>query len=286
MYKIIDIRHTGSFGERGTKRRENPYRKRIGRTVTDELVNSSKPGNQLILQYVTDENGNDYSDKFLCCSKLVNKSIQGDEVFLETRNSIYVLEKIKEKKLFCIIGRTSSGKTSLTKAVAKRLNLKVVKSYTTRPLRPGEIEKESDHYFISEEEYPNYKNDIVAYTEINGYRYFTTSKELEECDMYVIDPEGYYILSNKIYSGEYLKGIKTIPIYISTPYDIAKERAAERGDDLKAWDERYDSENAQFSEFEDYLVDGSLEAYAIHNVGYFGDIVGIMKNIILKEQGS
>lgn len=96
MYKIIDIRHTGSFGERGTKRREGPYPKRIGRTVTDELVNSSKPGNQLILQYVTDENGNDYSDKFLCCSMLVNKSFQGDEVYLETRNSIYVLEKINE----------------------------------------------------------------------------------------------------------------------------------------------------------------------------------------------
>lgn len=81
------------------------------------------------------------------------------------------------KKIFCIIGRTSSGKTSLAKEVAKQLNLKVVKSYTTRPLRPGETESESDHYFISEKDYPKYKNDIVAYTEINGYRYFTTEKE-------------------------------------------------------------------------------------------------------------
>lgn len=96
MYKIIDIRHTGSFGERGTKRRENPYRKRIGRTVTDELVNSSKPGNQLILQYVTDENGNDYSDKFLCCSKLMAKSCEKNRVILETKNTIYILEKINE----------------------------------------------------------------------------------------------------------------------------------------------------------------------------------------------
>lgn len=96
MYKIIDIRHTGSFGERGTKRRETPYLKRIGRTVTDELVNSSKPGNQLILQYVTDENGNDYSDKFLCCSKLMSKSFQENQVILETRHTIYTLEKINE----------------------------------------------------------------------------------------------------------------------------------------------------------------------------------------------
>lgn len=96
MYKIIDIRHTGSFGERGTKRRESPYSKRIGRTVTDELVNSSKPGLQLILQYITDENGNDYSDKFLCCSMLIDKILQGKQVILETQNTIYILEKIDE----------------------------------------------------------------------------------------------------------------------------------------------------------------------------------------------
>lgn len=94
MYKIIDIQHSGSFGKRGTTRADGRYPKRIGRTVTDELVNSSKLGNQLILQYITDENGNDYSDKFLCCSKLMSKSFQENQVILETRNSIYVLEKI------------------------------------------------------------------------------------------------------------------------------------------------------------------------------------------------
>lgn len=96
MYKIIDIQHAGPFGKRGTTRADGRYPKRIGRTVTDELVNSSKPGNQLILQYITDENGNDYSDRFLCCSKLVSKSFQENQVILETRHTIYILEKINE----------------------------------------------------------------------------------------------------------------------------------------------------------------------------------------------
>ena len=182
------------------------------------------------------------------------------------------------KKLFCIIGRTSSGKTSLAKEVAKQLNLKVVKSYTTRPLKPGEIEKESDHYFISEEEYPNYKNDIVAYTEINGYRYFTTSKELSDADLYVIDPKGYFMLSGKISSVECLKDTKLIPIYVTTSYDISKKRASARGDDLKAWEERGKSEN--------YILEYSLNVYMINNDGHFLDSVGNMKNIIIKEQGS
>lgn len=281
MYKIIDIRHTGSFGERGTKRREAPYLKRIGRTVTDELVNSSKPGNQLILQYVTDENGNDYSDKFLCCSKLVNKSIQEDEVFLETRNSIYVLEKIKEKKLFCIIGRTSSGKTSLTKEVAKQLNLKVVKSYTTRPLRPGEIEAESDHYFISEEEYPNYKNDIVAYTEINGYRYFTTREELDKSDIYVIDPKGFYELLYWYSIGKIQA--QPIPIYIYLPDSLGYIRACARGDNMEVWQERSKAEDNQFKDFESAVEDTSM--YSINN-NIFEDSIERLKDIITKEQGS
>lgn len=94
MYKIIDIQHAGSFGERGAQRTDGQYPKRIGRTVTDETVENIQPGYQLILQYITDENGNDYSDKFLCCSKLMSKSFQENQVILETRNSIYVLEKI------------------------------------------------------------------------------------------------------------------------------------------------------------------------------------------------
>ena len=96
MYKIIDIQHSGSYGERGTTRTDLRYPKRIGRIVTDETVNNSELGYQLILQYITDENGNDYSGKFLCCSKLMNKNFQGNQVILETRNTIYILEKINE----------------------------------------------------------------------------------------------------------------------------------------------------------------------------------------------
>lgn len=188
------------------------------------------------------------------------------------------------KKLFCIIGRTSSGKTSLTKEVAKQLNLKIVKSYTTRPLRSGEIEAESDHYFISEKDYPQYKDDIVAYTEINGYRYFTTNKELNDADLYVIDPKGYYMLLFKVYVDKILNGVPPVPIYIALDHDIARKRASNRGDALEDWDERYQSEDAQFKEFEDFI--SVKKGYVINNNSEFKYAVEIMKKIILREQGS
>ena len=37
--------------------------------------------------------------------------------------------------VFCIIGRTASGKSTIVNAVAKDLNLKILKSYTTRARR-------------------------------------------------------------------------------------------------------------------------------------------------------
>lgn len=96
MYKIADIQHSGRFGERGMARNDGRYPRRIGRTVTDETVDNCEVGRQLILQYVADEKGMDYSDRFLCCSKLMGKSQEKNKVILETNNTIYCLEKVDE----------------------------------------------------------------------------------------------------------------------------------------------------------------------------------------------
>lgn len=185
------------------------------------------------------------------------------------------------KKLFCIIGRTSSGKTSLTKEVAKQLNLKVVKSYTTRPLRPGEIEEESDHYFISEDEYPKYQKDIIAYTEINGYRYFATREELDKTDIYVIDPKGFYELLYWYSIGKIQA--QPIPIYIYLPDSLGYIRACARGDNMEVWQERSKAEDSQFKDFESVVEDTSM--YSINN-NIFEDSIERLKDIITKEQGS
>lgn len=155
------------------------------------------------------------------------------------------------KTLFCIVGRTASGKDSLTSSVIDELNLKQVISYTTRPKR---INEENTHIFIEEKEFENYKNDIVAYTEINGYKYFCTKEQLLESDIYIIDPNGV----------DYLKkqnlGLKLITIYVNVDYDTRYQRAINnRKDDVEVFIKRNLSENAQFENFEknrlyDYMV--------------------------------
>ena len=145
---------------------------------------------------------------------------------------------------FLFVGRTASGKSSIAKAVGDKMGLKQVVSYTTRPMRKNE-KNGSDHIFISDDDVDRYKDDIAAYTEINGYKYFTTFDIIDHSDIYVIDPNG--IDNLKIKCGDMYDFIE---IYIRTPQKIAEERARKRGDRLKDFKERWVSENKQFSDYE------------------------------------
>lgn len=173
-------------------------------------------------------------------------------------------------KLFLIIGRTAVGKTSLAKQAAKELNLKIVKSYTTRPQRANEVEEVSDHYFINESDVKKYKNDIVAYTEINGYKYFATKNEVEKSDLYVIDPDGIKYLK-KNFDKDFVE------IYIRVPFSTGKQRAKNRKDNK--YEERYKKENEQFSEYEKRAE----YHYQILNDGTFEEGVNKLIRIIKKE---
>lgn len=145
---------------------------------------------------------------------------------------------------FLFIGRTASGKSSIAKAVCKRMGLTQVASYTTRPMRKSE-KNGSDHIFITDEEVSQYEDDIAAYTEINGYKYFTTYDVIDKADIYVIDPIG--VDNLKIKCGDRYEFVE---IYIRTPQKLSETRARVRGDKLKDFKQRWVSENQQFTDYE------------------------------------
>lgn len=145
---------------------------------------------------------------------------------------------------FLFIGRTASGKSSIAKAVCEKMGLTQVVSYTTRPMRKSE-KNGSDHIFISDEDVAQYENDIAAYTEINGYKYFTTYDVIDNADIYVIDPIGVDNLKIKCWDR-----YEFVEIYIRTPQKLAETRARMRGDNLKDFKQRWVSENKMFSDYE------------------------------------
>ena len=60
---------------------------------------------------------------------------------------------MSKKTIFLVAGRSAVGKSSLIHAVCEKTGLVPVKSYATRPPRPGETSENSDHIFISEPDY-------------------------------------------------------------------------------------------------------------------------------------
>lgn len=162
------------------------------------------------------------------------------------------------------MGRTCSGKTTLAKTVTATLHMKVLRSYTTRPMREGENEHTSDHIFISEDEVKLFQGKIVAYTEINGYKYFVTKDMIMESDIYVIDPNGYKMLVDTV-KRKNMK-IKLIPIYIDVDVADQERRYRARGNTRNEFWERYKSEAERFDKFEEEM-DG-YHTYVIKNIDF------------------
>ncbi|WP_173015544.1 MULTISPECIES: hypothetical protein [unclassified Lactonifactor] len=178
--------------------------------------------------------------------------------------------------VYCIIGRSCSGKSAICKGAAEELKLKVLQSYTTRSKRNGETEEESDHIFIKAEEVDALRQDMVAYTERCGYCSFTTRQQLMESDICIINPSGYYELKLKTKDMD----IMLVPIYITVPYRTAIKRAKKRGG-FESWKENYDKENNEFGSFEK----SNIIEYRILNDNDLEEAVGKLVRIINKVRG-
>lgn len=149
-----------------------------------------------------------------------------------------------------IVGRSGVGKDTLAGILQKEYGLKMVKSYTTRPKR---YENEDTHIFITPEEVKNYPIK-VAETNIKGYDYFATKQQVEECDMYIIDPIGLYTLVKRMPETEF------IVIYIYADAKQRKEMAMARESDKATAESIYNARNKaedkQFASFEEKILYG------------------------------
>lgn len=103
------------------------------------------------------------------------------------------------KPLFCILGASASGKSTLVQKLEIELNMKQIDSYTTRPPR---YEGEAGHTFVTEEEFQSL-SDIVAYNYYLDNHYGVTSQQIDDeaHDLYVVDQTGLNELKEK-YTGD------------------------------------------------------------------------------------
>ena len=125
------------------------------------------------------------------------------------------------KPLLLLVGKSASGKTTIANLLEKEYGYKQVQSYTTRPPR---YKSETGHIFVSDEEFDNL-GELAAFTLYNGHKYGTTYNQIDECDIYVIDPDGVKTLLKN-----YRRDRDIIILYFDASVHTRINRMLERGD--------------------------------------------------------
>lgn len=161
--------------------------------------------------------------------------------------------------LFVVSAASGTGKTSLLKALLEKVefDLKLSISYTTRPMRPGEINGVHYH-FVSHETFKEMiaGNEFLEYAEVFQH-YYGTSKNavLQQLQ------EGHDVILEIDWQGaaqicEYFS--EAVSIFILPPsIEILKERLLKRGQDsMEVVQQRLEKSRLEISHYADfhYLV--------------------------------
>lgn len=157
------------------------------------------------------------------------------------------LAKFFNNDITLIIGRSGTGKSTIEKKLCDTYNVKTIKSYTTRPPRSSD---DNTHIFIDDSDYDKFEPKIAT-TTINGVRYFATLDQFNESKIYVIDPRGMYELINNMPD----KQFNLLYLNISKEQHQAqlKNRRKNSDETEESQKKRLESENQQFTEFEQKL---------------------------------
>lgn len=177
-----------------------------------------------------------------------------------------------DSKLFIISGHSGSGKTSLMREIMDN----ELMSFTTRPMRKGEVNG-VDYHFISEDEYLKMLCDrkLAEHNKYSGNYYGITKREIKnkfsKGDAFaIVDMNGALQLKE-------ILGEQCVSIFLYTDYSYMIQRLKERGDTEKNIIERSRLYNKEVDTKRHY--DYTIK----NNQGKFDITKDILYNIIKAE---
>lgn len=152
--------------------------------------------------------------------------------------------------IICIVGASGSGKTTASMILQQQFGWNAIVSYTTRPMRKGEINGK-DHWFVKKDQVPP-QNRMCAYTQFGGYEYWTEWNQFQTLfpSVYVIDEKGLVDLQSKIMSFSFT--LVTIKIKRDNLQGIDEKRRERDNERIHIPDELYDyiiKNNGSIEEF-------------------------------------
>ena len=173
--------------------------------------------------------------------------------------------------MIVLSGKTCSGKNFI-RDLLKNEGIDPVVTYTTRPMREGEIDGKTYHYLSQEEFQQKLKDgffvEFTKYQAPDGEARFYGSHFSKEDDnkVIILNPDGIDALRNS-------SQLEVTPVifYIDTPDSLIRERAVKRGDNSQEVEQRLKQDNIDFkgiTEKADIVVrnDGGLKPESLINV--------------------
>lgn len=188
----------------------------------------------------------------------INYSITQDKTYFDKLCNLNTDDFKPKKTIFCIVGESGSGKDTLVDYTLKEFGIpfKTVISYTDRE----KLENETygiEHHFVSPVTMTKLleNREIAVYTEIGDVRYCTLLSDLEDSDIYIINPNELNSLKNR-----YGNRFNFVTVYIDCPYAERRNRSENRSDFNSSFEIRALAEYGQFSEFReshgyDHVID-------------------------------
>ena len=142
--------------------------------------------------------------------------------------------------MILLYGESASGKDTFVKSAG----LNQVVSHTTRPRRVGEADGVDKHfdvlanYLLAKED-----DSVIAETNIQGNQYWVTTADLQDKDVFIVDPAGILYLMDR-YGGSFINEFSVL--YLNVPWFVRLKRIIGR-DGFKAGIKRFWSDRVTFS---------------------------------------
>lgn len=152
--------------------------------------------------------------------------------------------------IFCIIGKTGAGKSTIAKEVSRALDIPIIVSYTSRPKRSNE-KNGIDYNYVNNKYFELYHKDFIdlrEYTVATGevWKYGIRKNQIQKRKDYiaVVDVQGFNNLS---------KHFETKAILIDSHDTVIFQRLAKRGDSKAEIMRRLEDDKRRLTEFMDVL---------------------------------
>jgi guanylate kinase len=143
--------------------------------------------------------------------------------------------------MIVLIGASASGKTEVAKTLIAKKGFSKIVTYTTREIRPSEING-VDYHFVTREKFLELKDDnfFLETTTYNNNFYGTPKNDLGLNKVIILEPNGFKALKE-------INDPTIISFYILDSEENRRRHMLERGDDPVKVEERITNDRKEFS---------------------------------------